>query len=156
MIRILLPLAVIAAILFAPIYGAQQKVAGIDKDVSVTGLDYVKDTLNCWKNGNFSLKGDCEPQGKLKGKAIFAALFVSGVAAALGVLGMLPFIGRLVSFITTLAGIVVVAAVGYFILTTIGGSKHDSADAVQWGAYLAGGGGLLTLISGLHGVRGGR
>ncbi|HXI88022.1 MAG TPA: hypothetical protein VNH64_11220, partial [Parvularculaceae bacterium] len=144
----------IATILLAPMYGSHQKVAGIEKSVSVTGYDYVKDTIGCWKSRNYSLKGDCKPKEGLKGQAILAALLMSAVAAAAGIFGFVPVIGRLASIVTTLAGIVTLAGMGYFAFSMMGGSKHDAA--LQWGAYLAGGGGLLTLISGLHGIRGGR
>ena len=154
MIRILLPLAVIAAILFAPMYSlsVNDPVLGEQAATPKSGYAFVEDTINCWRDGDYSLEGDCEPKGGLKGKAIFAAIFVSGVAAVLGVLGLLPVIGRLTSLVTTVAGVVVIAAIGYFALTMIGG--RDGAESLQWGSYLAGGGGLLTLISGLSGMRG--
>jgi hypothetical protein len=72
----------------------------------------------------------------------------------LGVLGLLPIIGRLTSFITMLAGIVVIAAIGFYALTQMG--SDEGLEGVKWGSYLAGGGGLLTLISGLAGMRGQR
>lgn len=155
MIRILLPLAIIAAILFAPMYS----ISGMDPVTNETsaatksGYGLVKNTIDCWRSGEYSLADKCAPVGGLKGQAVFAAVFVSAVAAVLGILGLLPVIGRLTSLITTLAGIIVIAAIGYFALTTMG-SKNGGSDAIQWGTYLAGGGGLLTLISGLHGVRG--
>lgn len=151
MIRIILPLAVIATLLFAPIFGETTEVGGVDKDVALTGYDYISGTIECWKNGEFSLRGDCRPTGGNLGVAIFAAVFVSAVAAALGVIGLLPLIGRLTSFITTAAGVIVLAAIGFYALTQMSG---DNGDQLRWGAYLAGGGGLLTLISGLAGMRG--
>ncbi len=152
MTRILLPLAVIALLLLTPLFGAEtSEVGGIVKPNTVTGMDYVGDTLKCWTTGNFSLAGDCAPEAGNLGLAIFAAVFVSAVAAALGVLGLFPFVGRLTSAITTLAGVVVIAGVGFYILTNLGG---ENGGGVQWGSYLAGGGGLLTLISGLSGMRG--
>ncbi|MFQ5564174.1 MAG: hypothetical protein ACE5FO_11450 [Parvularculaceae bacterium] len=152
MIRILLPLAVIAALLFAPIFEDKVRGSEIGDTVTLTGYHYVGDTLNCWLDRNFSISGDCAPEAGNKGLAIFAAVFVSAVAAVLGVLGLLPVIGRLTSFITMLAGVVVIAAVGYFALITMG--SDEGLAGVQWGSYLAGGGGLLTLISGLAGSRG--
>jgi ribose/xylose/arabinose/galactoside ABC-type transport system permease subunit len=154
MIRILLPLAVIAAILFAPMYSVQVKdpVLGEQTAAQKSGYAFVDTTIECWKGGNYSVSGDCKPKGGIKGQLIFAAIFVSGVAAVLGVLGIIPIVGRLTSFITTLAGVVVLAAIAYFALTMMG--SKDGAESIQWGSYLAGGGGLLTLISGLAGVRG--
>jgi len=153
MIRILLPLAVIAAILFAPMFN--ETVSGSefgDSSVSRTGWDYVGNTVECFRNQNFSIEGDCEPKLGMKGKAIFGAVFVSGIAAVLGVLGLIPFVGRITSVITTIAGIVVIAAISYYGLQQMG--SDDGAANLQWGTYLAGGGGLLTLISGLSGMRG--
>jgi hypothetical protein len=139
-------------LLFAPLFGADtSEVGGIVKPNTVTGMDYVGDTLKCWTSGKFSVAGDCAPEAGNLGLAIFAAVFVSAAAAALGVLGLFPIIGRLTSAITTLAGVVAIASVGFYILSNIGG-EHDGG--VQWGSYLAGGGGLLTLIAGLSGMRG--
>ena len=153
MVRILLPLAVIATLLFAPIFGGEPtEVGGIVKPNTVTGMDYVGETVKCWTAGNFSVSGDCAPNGGGKGFAIFAAVFVSAVAAALGFVGLLPIVGRLTSAITMLAGIVVIAGIGFYILTNLG--SDEGLGGVQWGAYLAGGGGLLTMISGLSGLRG--
>jgi len=152
MIRIILPLAVIAALLFAPIFSETVKGSDLGARIdTLTGYDYIASTIECWKGGEYSLSGDCEPKGGLKGMAIFGAVFVSAVAAVLGVLGLLPVIGKLTSFVTTLAGVIVIAAIGYYALTQVGGEDGDN---LQWGTYLAGGGGLLTVISGLAGMRG--
>ncbi len=153
MIRIILPLAVIAVLLFAPMYN--ETVTGSEfgtRTDTLTGYDYVGATIDCWRNQNFSITGDCEPQGDLKGKLIFGGVLFSAVAAVLGVLGLLPIVGRLTSAITTLAGVVVIAAIGYYVLTQMSGD--GGPQAVQWGSYLAGGVGLLTMISGLAGMRG--
>lgn len=151
--KIVLPLAVLATLLFAPIFGGDAtEVGGIVKTNTVTGMDYVGETVKCWTGGNFSISGDCAPQGGTKGMAIFAAVFVSAVAAALGFVGLLPVIGRLTSAVTMLAGLVVVAGIAFYILTNL--NSDEGLGGVQWGAYLAGGGGLLTLISGLSGMRG--
>ncbi|MEZ5922565.1 MAG: hypothetical protein R3C60_14620 [Parvularculaceae bacterium] len=137
----------------APLYkGETTSVGSIEKANTVTGMDYIGGTIGCWKNKDFSVTGDCAPQGGALGMAIFAAFFVSVVAAGLGVIGLLPIVGKLTSAITTLAGVVVIAGLGFYLLTNLGSDKH--MDAIQWGTYLAGGGGLLTLISGLSGMRG--
>ena len=153
MTRILLPLAVIAALLYAPIFaGATDTVAGIEKANTVTGWDYVGNTVDCFRNQNFSIAGECQPQGDKLGMAIFAAVFVSAVAAVLGIFGLLPFVGRITSVVTTIAGVVVIAAIAFYGLTQM--NADEGAAGIQWGSYLAGGGGLLTLISGLSGMRG--
>lgn len=153
MIRILLPLAVIAVLLYAPMYGGEAtEVGGIVKQNTVTGMDYVGSTIDCWTKKNFSIAGDCAPQGGNRGLAIFAGVFVSAVAAVLGLAGLLPVVGRLTSAVTMMAGVVVVAGIAFYLLTNLNGD--DGLGAVQWGTYLAGGGGLLTMISGLSGMRG--
>ena len=117
-----------------------------------TGHYFIGNTVDCFTNRNFSISGDCEPAGGMQGKAIFGAVLLSAVAAALGVLGLLPVIGRLTSIVTVIAGVAVIGAIGYFALNMMG--TDEGLGGVQWGSYLAGGGGLLTLISGLAGMRG--
>jgi hypothetical protein len=153
MIRILLPLAAIAVLLYAPLYaGEATEVGGIVKQNTVTGMDYVGGTIDCWMNKQFSISDECAPQGGSRGMAIFAGVFVSAIAAVLGLAGLLPVVGRLTSAVTMAAGVVVVAGIAFYLLTNMQGD--DGLEAVQWGTYLAGGGGLLTLISGLSGMRG--
>ncbi len=153
MVRIFLPLAVIAVLLLTPIFGGEPtEVGGIVKPNTVTGMDYVGGTVKCWTSGTYSIAGDCAPAGGTKGLAIFAAVFVSAVAAALGFIGLIPVVGRLTSAVTMLAGVIVVAGIGFYILTNL--NSDQGIGGVQWGTYLAGGGGLLTLISGLAGMRG--
>ncbi len=156
MMRIFLPLAVIASILFAPLMAGQPTVVGgIEKPNTVSGFDYVGPTIGCWREAEFKkfeMGGDCAPEGKGRGKAILAALVASIVAAAAGIVGMLPVVGRLTSIVTTMGGAAILAAMAYYAVTGLGGG--DDASALQWGTYLAGGAGLLTLISGLSGMRG--
>lgn len=153
MIRILLPLAVIAAILFGPL--KHETVTSSEfgtKEQSITGMSYVKSSLDCWRKGNFSLKDDCAPQGELKGQLLAGAVGLSGLAAVVGILGLLPIVGRATSIVTTIAGGAALAAIGFFVYSQLGGEQ--GLHAIQWGSYLAGGAGLLTLISGLAGIRG--
>lgn len=153
MVRIFLPLAVVATLLFAPIFGGEAtEVGGIVKTNTVTGMDYVGATVKCWTGGNYSIEGDCAPVGDNLGLAIFASVFVSAAAAVIGLAGLIPMVGRLTSAVTVLAGVVVIAGIGYYILSNLG--SDQGIGGVKWGAYLAGGGGLLTLISGLSGMRG--
>lgn len=153
MIRVILPVAVIAAILFAPMFSEVTTGTVTGEQVTVrSGNYFVENTIQCFRDGNFSIADKCEPKGGLQGKLIFGAVFVSAVAAVLGVLGLIPVIGRLTSAITTLAGVVVIAAIGFFLLNMMG--SKEGLEGVQWGSYLAGGGGLLTLVSGLSGMRG--
>jgi ribose/xylose/arabinose/galactoside ABC-type transport system permease subunit len=155
MIRILLPLAVVAAILFGPMYTVDifNPVTNEQTASPQSGMTLVQPTIDCWMKKTYSFGGDCAPKGEMKGKVVLASVVAAGVAAVLGVFGLLPFVGRLTSVITTLAGAVVVAGIGYFAVSLMSGGD-EAKEAVQWGTYLAGGGGLLTLISGLSGMRG--
>lgn len=155
MTRVLLPLAVIAAIIFAPIYktpASFDDVQGIETSNQVAGYALVKPAIDCWRTGNISISGDCEPKAGTKGLALTAAVAASAIAAALGVLGLLPFVGRITSIVTVLAGLTALCATGYFGSTLLG--AEGGLSRIDWGSYLAGGAGLLTLISGLSGMRG--
>lgn len=151
MTRIILPILIIATLLFAPIYSFESNdpIAGAEP-ASRTGYFFVGDTINCFLAQNYSVEGECAPKGEKLGLAIFAAIGVSAVAAALGILGLLPFVGRLVSLVTTLAGIIAIAGIAFFCLNVSG---QEGAN-IGIGSYLGGGAGLLTLISGLSGMRG--
>jgi hypothetical protein len=154
MIRILLPLAVVAALIFGPLVaGETTSVGGITKASTVTGMDYVGPSIACWRAGEYSIAGECKPNGALKGSLVLATLLSSAIAAVIGVIGVAPFIGRLTSVVTTLGGAISMLAMGAFALMLMNAGS-DSGETVQWGTYLAGGGGLLTLISGLSGMRG--
>ena len=153
MIRILLPLGVIAALLFAPlISGEVSTVGGVEKPDTRVGMDYVGNTLGCLGENKNPISEGCRPAGGSRGFAVLSAVLISGLAAGLGVLGLLPFLGRLTSVVTVVAGLAVLGAISVFSLATVGPGGAD--DSIQWGSYLAGGGGLLTLISGLAGMRG--
>ncbi|MEM1396549.1 MAG: hypothetical protein AAGH38_03760 [Pseudomonadota bacterium] len=155
MLRVVLPLVVIAALLFLPVFSDDVKGSDLSNEsgaVNLTGMDYVGNTVGCWIGQNFSIEGKCEPKGGTKGLAIFAAVFVSAVAAGLGVIGLLPVIGRLTSVVTSLAGVLVVAAIAYYVFLQMG--SDEGLEGVQIGPYVGGGAGLLTLISGLAGMKG--
>lgn len=155
MLRIFLPLAVVAAVLFAPLYAVEIKdsVLGEETLSPRSGYAFVENSIECWKAGKYSIGEECKPKGGLKGSLVLAALLSSGIAAAIGVIGILPVVGRLTSVITTLGGAVATLSIGAFAMMLMNAGT-DSGEAIQWGTYLAGGGGLLTLISGLSGMRG--
>ncbi len=155
MTRVILPLAIIAAILFTPIYKTPSSfddVQGVETSNQVAGYALVKPSVTCWRSGEISVSGDCAPKGDLKGLGLAAAVGLSVVAAVLGVIGLLPIIGRATSFVTIAAGVVTMIALGYFGLTLLG--AEGGASRIDWGTYVAFGAGLLTLIAGLSGVRG--
>ena len=153
MIRILLPLAVIASISLCPLFSETTigAVSGDAVTTSRTGNFLVEDTIKCFSKQNFSLSGDCAPRLGMTGTAVAAALGAAAIAAVVGVPGLLPFVGRVTSFVTTAAGGIIVLGVGYFILQVMGAGESAK---VEWGAYLGGGLGLLTLVAGLSGIRG--
>ena len=152
MIRILLPLMVAAALYFAPLFN--ESISGSfsgDAERPIAGSYFVGDTVGCVMNQNFSIKDECEPKDGMKGLAIAGAMGVSAIAGVLGVLGLLPFVGRLTSLVTTIAGVASIGAIAYFAMNIMG----QEGVTLAWGTYVAGGLGLLTLISGLSGMRGG-
>jgi len=151
--RIILPLAIFAALFFTPLFS--ETTTGSVTGETVTprsGQFFIGNTVDCFLKRDFSISGDCEPAGGMQGLAVASAAGISIVAAVLGVIGILPFVGRITSIVTLFAGVVTVGAMGYLILTMMGSS--EGFGGVQWGAYLTGGAGLLTLISGLSGMRG--
>lgn len=152
MMRILLPIAVIASIILFPMF-SETTVGAISGEVTTprSGNYFVDGTIKCFSKSNFSLAGDCAPRQGATGLAVAAAIGAAGLAAVIGLPGLLPFIGRATSVVTTAAGVVIVVGIGYFILTVMGAGKGAE---VLWGAYLAGGLGLLTLVAGLSGIRG--
>ncbi|MEE9330105.1 MAG: hypothetical protein V3V30_08205 [Parvularculaceae bacterium] len=153
MIRIILPVAIIFAVIFGPWF--QELVVGGktgDRIDTATGNYYISNTVDCFKDGQYSIGGDCKPQGGLEGTLIFAAVATSAVAAVLGVLGLLPFIGRFTSIFTVIAGGATIAAFLVF-AANMGFNDVTSFKDIQWGAYVAGGLGLLTLLTGLGGMR---
>ena len=159
MTRIFLPLAIVAAIYFGPMYNVQAVVADSgDTVITRSGEYFIGDAIDCMRNLKLPFAEECASTGELNdstmvGTALSWASILAVAAAGLGVIGLLPFVGRLTSIVTILSGLGALGAVGYMALTlmTVDGI---GLPGMQWGAYLAGGAGLLTLISGLSGLRG--
>lgn len=153
MYRIILPLLVVAAVIFAPMFSEVTVGPITGKETTPrSGNYFVENTIKCFQAKNFSVNGECAPKMGTTGMAVFAAIAASTIAAIIGVPGLLPFVGRATSVVTTIAGLVALGGMGYFIMTVMGAAK-DSAE-VLWGSYLAGGLALLTLVAGLSGIRG--
>lgn len=159
MIRILLPLAIVACIFFGPMYGFEtpNPVSGQNQMTRVTGDQFLTETIACLRDARAPLGEECASTEQigdttLPANVIAWAAVLALLAAVLGVFGLLPFVGRLTSVVTILAGLGGMAAIGYFMLTMLGTS--EGLPSVQWGAYLTGGASLLTLIAGLSGLRG--
>ncbi|MEZ5892831.1 MAG: hypothetical protein R3C58_06760 [Parvularculaceae bacterium] len=162
MIRILMPLAIIAAMYFGPMFSVETSdpVRG-DSVSTVSGEYFIGNAVDCVKAGKVPLGKECASDGKMKGKskdstfvgdALSWAAMLSGAAALLGIPGMLPFIGRITSIATLASGIGSLAALGLFVVSMI--NSDAGLGAVQWGAYAAAGAALMTTISGLSGMRG--
>jgi|GEM_PF-1252650 len=159
MTRILLPLAIVAAIFFGPMYNVSGTLADSGETVVTRSGEYfIGEAIGCLRQLQVPLGEECASQGVLNDSTMvgnlmsWASLLAIG-AAGLGIVGMLPFVGRLTSIVTILAGLGVMGAIGYMALTLMT-TEGIGLPGMQWGAYLAGALGLLTLISGLAGLRG--
>ena len=158
MIRILLPLAFVAAIYLGPMFSVETTDSVRGNSVSVVTGDYfIGNAVDCMLELQVPIGEDCETDGEIQdstsvGSALTWASLLSVAAAGLGVLGLIPFVGRLTSLVTIAAGLAGLGAMSYFVLTMM--NTAEGLPGVQWGAYLAAGAGLLTTISGLSGMRG--
>ncbi len=158
MIRILLPLAMIAALFFGPMFSEESRGELSGKTVAiVTGEHFIGNTVDCVREMKAPIGEDCESTGELNdstlvGDILSWSALLAAVAAVLGVPGLLPFLGRMTSIVTVGSGVAMLGSLGLFMTTMIG--SEPGLGAVQWGAYLTAGLALLTVISGLSGMRG--
>lgn len=158
MIRILLPLAIVAAIFFGPMFVEETTGELTGKSMSVrTGDYFIGNAVECLKDLRLPLGEECATEGEINDSTIAAsaltwACVLCVVAAVLGIPGLLPVIGRITSIVTIGAGLASLGALGLFIMGMIG--SETGLGGVQWGAYLAAGLALLTTITGLSGLRG--
>lgn len=159
MIRILLPLAIVAAMFFGPMYSYEvdNPVSGREEQAMVTGDQFIGGAVNCMRQIKLPFGEGCASEAeinesKMPSRVMSWAASLSAGAALIGVLGLLPFIGRITSIVTLLAGLGALAAMGFFVISMMG--SEVGLGGVQWGAYLASGAALLTTISGLSGMRG--
>ncbi|WP_428408095.1 hypothetical protein [Hyphococcus sp.] len=158
MIRILLPLAIVAAIFFGPMFAVETMDPVRGKSMSVVTGDYfIGNAVECVKDLRLPLGKECATEGKMNdsttvGSALTWACVLCALAVVLGIPGLLPVIGRLTSIVTIAAGVASLGALGLFVMGMIG--SEAGLGGVQWGAYLAAGLALLTTITGLSGLRG--
>ena len=158
MIRVFLPLAIIASIYFGPMFSETTSGSATGERVTMISGDYfIGNAVNCAIRLNPPIGEECASDGQLDGSStvgdvISWASILAAAAAVLGVVGILPFVGRITSVVTLLAGVGGLGAMGLFLLTMMG--TNEGLAGVQWGAYLAAGMSLLTMISGLSGMRG--
>lgn len=156
MLRVIIPLIVAGTILFGDLYRTSPSydpVQEVEVSAPRNGYSLLQPTIDCWRKGTPSISGECAPKGdSLRAKGLAVAVAACGLAAALGLIGFLPLIGRAVGAVAMLAGLVVIGAIGYFVVGFMG--TEQGLEGISWGSYAAGGGGLVTLISGLMGMRG--
>ncbi len=156
MIRILLSLAVAAACFFGPLFAdTTGNIVGQGPGVLVSGEYFAVPTVDCLMAQTYSVTGDCAPNEGLLGLLITATVGLGLLSGALGVIGLLPLVGRVTSVITFLAGMIAIITFGMVLkdlMTTEGAIFTD----IRWGTYAVGGFGLLTLFTGLGGMRGDR
>ena len=160
MTRILLPLAIVAAMYFGPLFAetTSGSVTG-NSETLRTGEYFIGNMIGCLTELRVPVGEECGFDGSFHGSPLvghvmnWAALLALG-SAVLAVIGLLPVIGRLTSIVVVLAGIGTLGAVGLMTLTLLG--TDAGLGAVRWGTYLTAGAGLLTLIAGLGGMRGAR
>ena len=158
--RILFPLAIVAVLYYAPLFAVEQSSDALGSDISaVTGQYFIGNAISCLAELRVPLGEECAFDGRFYDSPMvghvmtWTALLAIG-AGLLGVIGLLPVIGRLTSIVTVLAGLAALGAMGLMTITLLG--TDDGLGAIRWGTYLTAGAGLLTLISGLAGMRGNR
>jgi hypothetical protein len=159
MIRILLPLAMVAAMFFGPMYTypSDNPVSGREEIRQVPGSEFMGGVIDCVRQLQVPLGKACASEGEINGSKSIShimslAAIAALVAAVLGVVGLIPVVGRVTSIVTLAAGVVVLGAMGYFVMLMIG--SKVGLGGVYWGTYLTAGLSLLTIISGLSGMRG--
>ncbi len=159
MTRIFLPLAIVAVIYFGPMFAQESKGAATGTKMEmVSGEYFIGNAVDCLRALKAPIGDDCASDGVLNsstsvGTMMSWASMLSVGAALLGIIGLLPFIGRLTSLVTIAAGVAAMGSVGYMALTLMA-VDGVGLPGMQWGAYLAAAAGLLTTISGLSGLRG--
>ena len=155
MIRILLSLAVAAAAYFGPWFvDAEDRLGEGSLNNVIDGKYYAESTVLCATEMNFSIEGDCAPQGDLLGKMVVATVGLGVISAVIGIVGLIPLVGRITSIVTLLAGLVGVVTFGLFAKDLMTSELGASLTQLRWGAYATAGFGLLTVFAGLAGMRG--
>ena len=158
MLRILLPLAIVASMYFTPMFSVEtsDSLRG-DSLQSVDGAYFVGNTVDCVIAMTPPIGEECASAGQLDesltvGQTMSYSLLLALGAGALGVIGLLPFIGRITSVVTILAGLGALGSTGMLSLALM--NSEAGLGAIGWGAYVTAGVGLLTVIAGLSGMRG--
>ena len=160
MTRILLPLAMVAALYISPLFAETTSgaVTGTT-EAEISGEFFLGNMVGCLTELRVPVGEGCGFDGSFNnspmvGHVINWAALLALAAAVLGVIGLLPVVGRLTSIVVVLAGIAGLGSMGLLALTLMG--SDAGLGAIRWGAYLTAGAALLTIISGLGGMRGAR
>lgn len=156
--RIILPLAIVAALYFGPLFAETTSGSATGASETVrTGEFFLGNMVGCLTELRVPLGEGCGFEGTffdspMVGHAINWTALLAIAAGLLGIIGLLPVIGRLTSIVALLAGLATLASMGLLTLTMIG--TDDGLGGIRWGVYASAGLGLLTLITGLSGMRG--
>ena len=151
-------MAIVAALYFGPLFAetTSGSVTGAS-ETARTGEFFLGNMVGCLTELRVPLGEGCGFEGTffdspMVGYAINWTAMLAIAAGLLGVIGLLPFIGRITSIVTLLAGLATLASMGLLTLTMIG--TEDGLGAIRWGVYASSGLGLLTMITGISGMRG--
>lgn len=160
MIRILLPLAMVASLYFTPLF-VETTSGGLTgtNEAEVSGRFFLDGMVGCLAELRVPIGEGCSfdktfNDSPLVGHVVNWAALLALAAGALSVIGLLPVVGRLTSIVVLLAGLGGLGAMGLMALTLMG--SDGGLGAIRWGTYLTTGAALLTVISGLGGMRGAR
>ena len=128
MFRILFSLAVAAAAFFGPWFAEPVMGSRSGAGEALRAGDiYAGATVRCLTEGRLSVTGDCAPAMGAEGALVTAAVVLGAASAALSVLGLLPFVGRVTSVVTLAAGAAAVLAFGAVGLGVTGAPGNASA-----------------------------
>ncbi|MEM9838308.1 MAG: hypothetical protein AAF830_04040 [Pseudomonadota bacterium] len=145
MVRIFLPLIMAVVAFLGPWLPSG--------DGAFMGSDSANATIDCFLDLELSVTGACAPAGSNLGQQLVGYTVLGGAAAAvLSIVGLLPFIGRLTSIGVIGAGAVGVVASVMALLALTGPNALGFTD-IGWGAYATLAVGLITMWSGLDGMR---
>lgn len=158
--RIIFPVAMVA-FFFAPWFNASQDVTSMETTTKgkVSAYQILKPTLDCFRNGELSVTGECKPQGGginiVKSYLLLAAAGLAIAAVVFHIVGFASIIRRFASVIGLLAGLSALGAAGWSGFDMIGSLNQiaDQWNNVGWGTYGTGAAALITTIASFFGMR---
>ncbi|ADM10161.1 coproporphyrinogen III oxidase [Parvularcula bermudensis HTCC2503] len=156
MIRILLALAIAATAYLGPWVWDRSGAlfeGGFSQEAAVSGAVFIADTVECARQGTFSVAGACAPEQEIFGKLIVGTIALALLSAVISLLGLLPLVGRLTSIITIFSGLVALITFAFFGKELIV-AETASLAYFGWGAYATAVFGFLTILAGIAGLGG--